>query len=189
MNAQIHDCIDVTLKLLETFLSRSNHTQLNKDFDQVCEIETEHEKLCASIVADIDRKYSLPFYWEDIYDVFLELKKIFSLFIVYFNKACVFKNPQSFSRFFQIEKNILLNTHTFFSQYQKKRLFVMELLKNNRFEIKDFSKTYFNAVTGIVNMGKETLTGMNILTLFERMNEVNENLQDLMQKIFIDTNL
>jgi hypothetical protein len=189
METQIHDCIDVTLKLLDLFLSKSNHAQLSKEFDSVYEIETEQEKLCASIVENIDRRYSLPFYWEDIYAVFLDLKKIFSLLLVYFNKACIFKNPKSFAHFFQIERNILLNTHAFFNQYRKKRLYVTELLKNNSFEIKDFSKTYFNAVTGIINMGKEILTGLNILALFEKMNEVNEDLQDLMKKIFIDTNL
>jgi hypothetical protein len=62
-------------------------------------------------------------------------------------------------------------------------------LKNNNFEMKNFSKAYFNAVTGIINFGEESMTCMNILTLFERINEINENLQDSMKKIYIDTNL
>ena len=189
MDAQIDDCIGVTLKLLDLFLSKTGHEQLGKEFDSVCALETEQENLCATFVEDIDRKYSLPFYWEDIYAVFLDLGKLFSLLIVYFNKTCIFKNPKSFSQFFQIERNILLNVRAFFSAYRKKRLYVAELLKNNNFEMKNFSKAYFNAVTGIINSGKETLTGMNILALFERMNEINENLQGAMKKMFIDTNL
>jgi hypothetical protein len=189
MDARIHDCIAVTLKLLDLFLRTPGHEQLAKAFDSVCALETEQENLCNTFVEDIDRKLSLPFYWEDIYTVFLDLKKLFSLLVVYYNKACIFKSPKSFSQFFQIERNILLNIRAFFSEYRKKRLYVGELLKNNNFELKNFSKTYFNAVTGIINLGQETLAGMNILALFERMNEINENLQGAMKKIYIDTNL
>jgi hypothetical protein len=189
MEARIHACIGVTRKLLDLFVSKPGHEQLAGAFDAVCALESEQEELCATFVEDIDRKYSLPFYWEDIYAVFLDLKKLFVLLVAYFNKSCIFKSPKSFSQFFQIETNILLNVHAFFSEYRKKRLYVAELLKNNNFEIKNFSKAYFSAVTGIINLGQESLTGMNILALFERMNEINENLQDTLKKIYIDTNL
>jgi len=189
LDARIHDCIALSLKLLDLFLSKPGHEQLAGEFDSVCALETEQENLCETFVEDIDRKYSLPFYWEDIYSVFLDLKKLFSLLIVYYNKTCIFKNPKSFSRFFQIQRNILLNAAAFFSEYRNKRLYVAEVLKNNNFEMKNFSKAYFNAVTGIINFGEESMTCMNILTLFERINEINENLQDSMKKIYIDTNL
>jgi len=63
------------------------------------------------------------------------------------------------------------------------------LLKNNQHELKNFTRLYYHGIASIAQEGEQPHITSRLLELFLEINTVNSTIQDLLQKILIETNL
>ena len=181
------DGIDILRKLVELLLNleRGEAEQTNGMLD----LELLFEDSIEHFLQSLDKKFYLPFYWDDMYEVYTNLKKIFVALQAFATEKRIYNARFSFTRFLELEDRILDNVRCFFQEYMGNRKYAGELLKNNQHELKDIVRLYYQ---GIVSISREQLQShvtSRLLEHFLEINALNTRVHDLLQKILIGTNL
>jgi hypothetical protein len=180
--------IDILRKLIH-WLSNSESSTDSEQSDEILDFELQFEESFSQFLQSLDKKYYLPFYWEDMYEVYSNLKKIVTILQTYAVEKRIYKVHYSFSHFLKFEDRILENILEFFRDYLSNRKYAGELLKNNQHEIKNFVRLYYQGIASLSREQAQSHTISRLLENFLEINTVNNTIQDLIQKILIGTNL
>jgi len=181
--------IDILQNLVRLLSAAKQDSQDPDLTDRVLDLEVGFDDSYAFFLRSLDKKYCLPFYWEDIFEVYSNLKKIFSGLHTYYAERRIYQAPFSFDRFLELEGLVMENTKCFFQEYLTNRKYSKELLKNNQHELKNFNRLYYHGIASIGQARERLYIISRILKLFLEINTVNSSIQDLLQKILIETNL
>jgi hypothetical protein len=177
------------LRKIVRLLSNCEQGTDSEQSDKILDLDLQFEDSFALFLQSLDKKYYLPFYWEDMYEVYSNLKKIVAILQTYFTEKRIYKSRYSFSHFFELEDRILENVLEFFREYLSNRKYARELLKNNQHELKNFVRLYYQGIASISREQAQSPTTSRLLEIFLEVNTVNSAIQDLLQKILIGTNL
>lgn len=180
--------IDVLRKLVHLQLISNQGTDSEQP-DEILDLELQFEDCFAQFLQSLNKKYYLPFYWKDMYEVYSNLKKIVAILQTYSAEQRIYKVCFSFSHFFELEDRILDNVIQFFREYLHNRKYTGELLKNNQHELKNFVRLYYQGIASISREQTQSHITSRLLEIFLEINKVNSAIQDLLQKILIGTNL
>lgn len=180
--------IDILRKLVHLLLISKQSTD-SEQSDETVELELQFEDSFGCFLQSLDKKYYLPFYWKDMYEVYSNLKKIVAILQTYATEKRIYKVRFSCSHFFELEDRILENVTEFFREYLGNRKYAGELLKNNRHELKNFIRLYYQGIASISREQAQSHITSRLLEIFLEINTVNSAIQDLLQKILIGTNL
>ncbi len=176
-------------QFVEILLESEDYDTLQRNFNRIIEIEADFESSVNMFNEKLVNRYNLPFYWQDIYAVVQCMEKLNSLLHIYYNKYLIYKNTVSYRILLDIERTSLINLKNFFTYYLKNRKYVSELLKNNRLLLKDFLREYIRIVGATLFDGFSHRGCYEIGEVFEKMNDENENIHTMLNKIFIGVNL
>jgi hypothetical protein len=180
--------IDILRKIVH-LLSNCEPGTDSEQSDEILDLDLQFEDNFAQFLQSLDKKYYLPFYWEDVYEVYSNLKKIVAILQTYSTEKRIYKNRISFLHFFELEDRILENVLEFFREYLSNRKYACELLKNNQHELKNFVRLYYQGIASISREQAQSHITSRLLEIFLEINTVNSAIQDLLQKILIGTNL
>ena len=180
--------IDILRKLVHQLLISKQGAD-SEQSDEIIDLELQFEDSFALFLQSLDKKYYLPFYWEDMYEVYSNLKKIVAILQTYATEKRIYKVRFTFSHFFELEDRILDNVVEFFREYLGNRKYAGELLKNNQHELKNFVRLYYQGIASISREQAQSHITSRLLEIFLEINTVNSAIQDLLQKILIGTNL
>lgn len=181
--------IDILQDLVQLLLTTKQGSQDPDQTDRTLDLEVSFEDSFALFLKSLDKKYYLPFYWENIFEVYSNLKKIFSVLHTYYTERRIYKARFSFNHFLELEGRALDNVKCFFQEYLTNRKYSEELLKNNQHELKNFTRLYYHGIASIAQEREQSHFTSRLLELFLEINAVNSTIQDLLQKILIETNL
>jgi hypothetical protein len=181
--------IDILHKLVQLLLVIKQEGADSEQTDEILDLELRFEDSFTRFLESLDKKYYLPFYWEDMYEVYSNLKKIFAILQTYSTEKRIYKIRFSFSHFLEMEDRILQNVIEFFREYLGNRKYAGELLKNNRHELKNFVRLYYQGIASISREQTQSHITSRLLEIFLEINTVNNTIQDLLHKILIGTNL
>jgi hypothetical protein len=180
--------IDIVRKLVRLLLISEPGTDAGQS-DEIMDLDLQFEDSFTCFLQSLDKKYYLPFYWEDMYEVYSNLKKIVAILQTYSTEKRIYKIRFSFSHFFELEDRILENVLEFFRDYLSNRKYAGELLKNNQHELKGFFRLYYQGIASISREQARSHITSRLLGILLEINTVNSAIQDLLQKILIGTNL
>lgn len=180
--------IDILRKLVHQLLISKQGAD-SEQSDEIIDLELQFEDSFGCFLQSLDKKYYLPFYWEDMYEVYSNLKKIVAILQTYATEKRIYKVRFTFSHFFELEDRILDNVVEFFREYLGNRKYAGELLKNNQHELKNFVRLYYQGIASISREQAQSHITSRLLEIFLEINTVNSAIQDLLQKILIGTNL
>ena len=180
--------IDILRKLVHLQLISKQGAD-SEQSDEILDLELQFEDSFACFLQSLDKKYYLPFYWEDMYEVYSNLKKIVAILQTYSTEKRIYKVRFSFSHFLELEDRILENVVEFFREYLGNRKYTGELLKNNQHELKNFVRLYYQGIASISREQAQSHITSRLLEILLEINAVNSTIQDLLQKILIGTNL
>jgi hypothetical protein len=180
--------IDILRKLVHLQLISKQGAD-SEQSDEILDLELQFEDSFACFLQSLDKKYYLPFYWEDLYEVYSNLKKIVAILQTYSTEKRIYKVRFSFSHFLELEDRILENVVEFFREYLCNRKYTGELLKNNQHELKNFVRLYYQGIASISREQAQSHITSRLLEILLEINAVNSTIQDLLQKILIGTNL
>jgi len=180
--------IDILRKLVHLLLISKQSTD-SEQSDETVELELQFEDSFGCFLQSLDKKYYLPFYWEDMYEVYSNLKKLVAILQTYATEKRIYKVRFSCSHFFELEDRILENVTEFFREYLGNRKYAGELLKNNEHELKNFVRLYYQGIASISRGQAQSHITSRLLEICLEINTVNSAIQDLLQKILIGTNL
>ncbi len=181
--------IDILQDLVQLLVTTKQGSQDPDQTDRMLDLEVSFEDSFALFLRSLDKKYYLPFYWENIFEVYSNLKKIFSILHTYYAERRIYKTRFSSNHFLELEGRVLENVKCFFQEYLTNRKYSEELLKNNQHELKNFTRLYYHGIASIAQEGEQPHITSRLLELFLEINTVNSTIQDLLQKILIGTNL
>jgi len=181
--------IDILQDLVQLLVTTKQGSQDPDQTDRMLDLEVSFEDSFALFLRSLDKKYYLPFYWENIFEVYSNLKKIFSILHTYYAERRIYKTRFSSNHFLELEGRVLENVKCFFQEYLSNRKYSEELLKNNQHELKNFTRLYYHGIASIAQEGEQSHITSRLLELFLEINTVNNTIQDLLQKILIETNL
>ena len=175
--------------LVQLPLNSKQDTSDAEQTDRMLDLELLFEDSFALFLQSLDKKYYLPFYWEDMFAVYSNLKKIFAILQTYNAEKGIYQVRFSFDHFLELEGRVLENVKCFFQEYLTNRKYSEELLKNNQHELKNFVRLYYQGIASISQEQAQSHILSRLLELFLEINTVNNTLQDLLQKILIGINL
>lgn len=181
--------IDILQKLVQLLLSAKQDSPDSEQTDGILDLDLMFDDSFALFLQSLDKKYYLPFYWEDMFEVYSNLKKIFAILQTYHAEKRIYKTRFSFSHFLELEGRVLNNVKCFFQEYLANRKYSEELLKNNQHELKNFVRLYYHGIASISQEQVQSHITSRLLESFLEINTVNNTIQDLLQKILIGTNL
>jgi hypothetical protein len=181
--------IDVLLKLLQILLVSKTDGSDSEQTEGILDLQLLLEDDYTLFLHSLDKKYYLPFYWEDMFEVYSNLKKIFAILQTYFTEKRIYKSRLSFSHFLELEDRVLENIKCFFEEYLSNRKYAEELLKNNQHELQNFVRLYYHGIASISREDAQSHSTSRLLEILLEINTVNNTIQDLLQKILIGTNL
>ncbi len=184
--------IDVTTELqqfVKILLESEDFGTLQRNFNRIIEIEADFENSVCLFNERLVNRYNLPFYWQDIYAVVQCMEKLNNHLHIYFNKCIVYKNTVSYEALLTVEHSILDHIKSFMNDYLKNRKYISELLKNNRYELKNFIREYIQVVNATMFDAFSHRGVYETGEVFERIHDENENIHSLLNKIFISVNL
>ena len=181
--------IDILRKLVQLLLIPTQDSPDSEQTDEMLDLELLFEDSVALFLQSLDKKYYLPFYWEDMFEVYSNLKKIFAILHTFYAERRIYKTRFSFYHFLELEGRVLENVKCFFQEYLTNRKYSKELLKNNQHELKNFTRLYYHGIASISQEREQSHITSRLLELFLEINTVNSTIQDLLQKILIGTNL
>ena len=180
--------IDIVRKLVRLLLISEPGTDAGQS-DEIMDLDLQFEDSFTCFLQSLDKKYYLPFYWEDMFEVYSNLKKIVAILQTYSTEKRIYKIRFSFSHFFELEERILENVLEFFREYLSNRKYAAELLKNNQHELKNFVRLYYQGIASISREQAQSHITSRLLEILLEINTVNSAVQDILQKILIGTNL
>ena len=186
---KIKDETVIIEKLLDFLINLGKRGITAKDMVTVLELEAEMENHYNSFLQSIDKKQYLPFYWEELYDLYMEIKKIFNSLIMYFNKRNVLEDTEIFNSFLTTQKEVMKNITLFFDEYISNRKYIKELLKNNGVTIKTLSKIHLKIIGNTVFESKDSLLKYRIIEILESISNIDYTIQDLLNKILLTSGI
>jgi len=177
--------IEIVLKLIDYLIKMRKNEKAENKLASVLEIEAEMENHYDSFLQSIDKKYYLPFYWEEIYDLYMKIKKVFSSLLLYFNRRHILEDTQIFDTFLTTEIKVLNNISLFFDEYISNRKYVQELLKNNGILIKQLSHMHLQIISNTIFESRDSLLKYRLVEVLENIAVTDRSIQDLLNKIFL----
>lgn len=177
--------IEIVLKLIDYLIKMRKNEKAENKLASVLEIEAKMENHYDSFLQSIDRKYYLPFYWEEIYDLYMKIKKVFSSLLLYFNRRHILEDTQIFDTFLTTEIKVLNNISLFFDEYISNRKYVQELLKNNGILIKQLSHMHLQIISNTIFESRDSLLKYRLVEVLENIAVTDRSIQDLLNKIFL----
>jgi len=191
--SDIIDCISIELKILQEeidlFLKINNHSELRNFTDQFLSYESEFSNNFDKLLKNINIFFKRPYYWNEIFDIITELKKISALFNSYYYKSIAFENKNINCSLFANQKYLFNNLQNFLKIFLSNRDYASELIKNNEHEINSFSDKYISILNNEILQSEDSLKQIEVFRVFEKLNERNEKVQNAMMKLFVVTNL
>lgn len=188
----IIDSIDKELKILNAtvlfFSNKKNVRDLREESDLFFSLETNFTKSISLIVND-KSYYKQPYYWNEGFSIIMELKKIFALFYSYYNKSIAFENKNINCSLLNNQQKIFNNMRRFFEIFLNKRDYAGEIIKNNEYEINIYQEKYLKILNNDILLKPDFLKQIEVFRVFEKINERNEKIQNLMLKLMAVTNL
>ncbi|UCF96331.1 MAG: hypothetical protein JSV89_14270 [Spirochaetaceae bacterium] len=181
--------IDVLQKFVHLLLTNEQEGTYCEQAEGILDLELMMEDGYELFLQSLDKRYYLPFYWEDMFEIYSNLKKIFAILQAYSTEKRIYKPHFSFSHFFELEYRVLENMRSFFQEYLTNRKYAEELLKNNLHELKNFARLYYHGIASIGREQGQSHITSRLLEVLLEINTVNNTIQDLLQKILIGTNL
>lgn len=182
--------IGIVLSAIETMENNDHDVDPFITANKIFDYETALENQTGKIIEVINRKHFLPVCWNELLMINDHTRKLLNQIVMVFNKIQIYRNDESYVSFYGHEKKILLNIMNFINEYAGNRKYAYQIMINNQYEMKDFMKTYFSRLNIIY--GERTGdpgTRGRILELFEQINATNEEIQGVLSKIYIGTNL
>ncbi len=181
--------IDYVVKLIREIASDENNTDITGKINLVVSIESELEKNYQHFLEVIEQEYVTPFYWEEIFDLYIAIKKIFSLLTLFINKRNMVEDSLNLSSFFVIQDRVMENIKEFLTEYVRNRKYVNELLKNNRYEIKELLKNYLEIVAKNLMERENYGIKLKVIDVLENIVDTDERIHDILMKIMIASSL
>jgi hypothetical protein len=181
--------IEVLRKFLRILLVSKPEAPNSDQPEGILDLQLQLEDGYNLFLQSLDKKYYLPFYWEDMFEVFSNLKKIFSILQTYSTEKRIYQSQQTFSHFLELEERVLENVRCFIGEYLSNRKYAEELLKNNQHELQNFVRLYYHGIASISREDAQSHVTSRLLEILLEINTVNNTIQDLLQKILIGTNL
>jgi len=181
--------VEVLHKFLRILLCSEPGSSDTEQTEAMLDLQLQLEDGYALFLRSLDKKYYLPFYWEDMFEVYSNLKKIFALLQTYSTEKRIYKSSFSFSHFLELEARVLENIKCFIGEYVRNRKYAGELLKNNQYELQNFVRLYYHGIASISRDQARSHLTSRLLEVLLEINAVNNVIQDLLQKILIGTNL
>ncbi|GEM_PF-2843641 len=186
---EIQEEIEIVSKLISLLIDLGGRKNSEKDLVRVLELETEMEDKNNRFLQSINNKYSLPFYWEELYDLYMEIRKVFSYLMRYFNKRNILENTEIFNSFLTKQSEIMKNIVQFLKEYKTSRKYVQELLKNNGILVKSLTQLHFKIISNTVFESKDSLLKYNMMEILDNISNVDYNIQDLLNKILLTSGI
>lgn len=181
--------LGVILEFLKLLAASGRNGRGPDSADEVLGLEVAFQDRFTLFLDVLEQKYSLPFHWEDIFEVYTSLRKIFAILLSYYAERRIFKPKLTFSHFFEAEARILENLKCFLQEYLSNRKYCQELLRNNHHELKDFNQLYYQGIASMAREEARSPATLQILQQLRQINTVNASIQDLLHKILVGTNL
>ncbi len=176
---------EIVLKLINYLIKMRKYKKAENGLASVLEIEAEMENHYDSFLLSIDKKYYLPFYWEEIYDLYMKIKKVFSSLLLYFNRRHILEDTQVFNTFLTTEIKVMNNIGLFFDEYISNRKYVRELLKTNGTLIKQLSHIHLQIISNTIFESENSLLKYRLVEVLENITVTNHSIQDLLNKILL----
>ena len=181
--------IEVLQKFLQSLLGSEPGSSDTEQTEAMLDLQLQLEDGYALFLRSLDKKYYLPFYWEDMFEVYSNLKKVFATLQTYSTEKRIYQSHYPFSHFFELEDRVLGNVSCFIGEYLSNRKYAEELLKNNQHELQNFVRLYYHGIASINREAAQSHFTLRLLEILLEINTVNNTIQDLLQKILIGTNL
>lgn len=176
-------------KLIDFLIKLGSRNNTEKDIVTILELEAEMEDHAILFLQSIEHKHYLPFYWEEIYDLYMDIKKIFNILVLYFNKRNILENTEIFNSFLTTQEEVMKNITLFLDEYISNRKYVKELLKNNSTLIKNLSKIHLRIISNTVFESKDSLLKYKIIEILESISNIDYDIQDLLNKILLTSGI
>ena len=158
--------------------------------NKILELENQFESYEKSFLKAVEERRCLPACWEEIWKINRALKELVNHFSMIFNKEQIFRSSDSYSVFYDYQKRFLDNVKSFFTDYLSNRKYVYEILLNNQLELKNFMKLYFSRINSVSSDNIAAVESqLRILELFEKVNEINDRIQNSLSKIYVSTGI
>ena len=181
--------IDVLHDLLQMLLFSHTDGDDPEQMEGILDLQLMLEEGYEHFLQSLDKKYYLPFYWEEMFEVYSNLKKIFAVLQTYATEKRIYHSRKKFNHFLELEERILENVKSFIREYLSNRKYAEELLKNNRHELQNFTRLYYHGIASISRKDAQSYATSRLLEILLEINNINNIIQDLLQKILIGTSL
>lgn len=185
MEVHLQTGTEAILRLLAILQAQSGLADLSRQSSGVLEMEAEFEERYVGFLESLDRKPALPSCWEDLFEIYSSLKRIFYLIVDYFNKVQIFDCPHNFKPLLQQEARLLQNVRSFFETYRSNHRYADELLKNYQHEVKELSRIHLQGVIAASREQNGFAATLRVMEVFEQLKDVNRTTHDLMRKVLI----
>lgn len=180
--------LDLMIKFI-SLISKSDFQEgKTQSIDSILETELEYKKHSDLFIQEFE-KSSLPFFWQDIFYVGMALRRIVELFKSFYSKQVIFRSKYGFTLLFNNELTILNNIRSFFEEYLHNKKYVSNLLTTNAYEIDKCTKNCLDVISSSDFNSFEYLKVYKLAEVFERINNENRIINDLLRKIIIGTNI
>ena len=133
-------------------------------------------------VMDLLQDQGLPFWWEDFFNVENELKSLVSQLIIYSNNINFIENRTPFEKMIEREILILKNIKIFFNMLMSGHDVVSKNKEGLLSSIGDFSEILKN-LSADTEISDKTVLSFPVVSIFERINRINNNISDSLGKI------
>ena len=182
--------IEIVLSIVDAMDNENNSSDNFITANRILEIENRFENYEKSFLEAIEKQQCLPACWEEIWKINVSLKDLVNQFSKIFNKEQIFRNSESYSVFYDYQKKFLNNVKSFFADYLVNRKYVYEILLNNQLELKNFMKIYFSRINTVSSNNIESVESrLRVLGIFEQINEINDRIQNSLNKIYVATGI
>lgn len=170
-------------KIAEDFLDKviniTESVKDRKDSDYIESAQYDLSDYYYSVMESI-QDYALPFWWEDFFNVENELKSLVSQLIIYTNNINLIETTTPFEKLLEREILILKDIKNFFSEILTGEYDFVSMKENYLNHEKEYSKILME------NGGSPEETSAlysPVVRIFERINNINENISDALGKI------
>ena len=182
--------IEIVRSIVDVMDSESASSDNFITANRILELENKFDSYEKSFLKTVDAGQCLPACWEEIWKINKSLKELVTQFSKIFNKEQIFKNADSYAVFYDYQKRFLDNLKSFFTDYLKNRKYVYEILLNNQLELKNFMKIYFSRINTVSSDNAAAVESrLKILEIFEQVNEINDRIQNSLNKIYVMTGI
>jgi hypothetical protein len=166
-------------------LSAHDYRELEKKLDEILDMEIDFENIFQAFTDQLKKRFSTPFYWDDLYSIGVCLRNIFNLLVMYCNKSLIYKSDVSYRGILNVQLELFENIKSFFREYLENRKYTWELLKNNSHQLKSYLHVYLEIINSRMRENPSSTCFYEIRALLERIKSENDSIHNLMNKIMI----